>query len=60
VAIAKKELGVEKSLYEILQILSVSAFDQIPVAQLLAKDDTFQKPAELQNTQCLLGFLTGH
>ena len=28
VAIAKKELGIERSLYEILQIISVSVFDK--------------------------------
>lgn len=39
VAIAKKELKLERSLYEILQILSVSAFDKTPVNQLLMKAD---------------------
>lgn len=36
VAIAKKRLGIEKSLYEILQILSVNIFEQVPLAELLA------------------------
>ena len=35
VAIAKKQLGIRKSLYEILQILSVNAFSQIPLEELL-------------------------
>lgn len=35
VAIAKKELKIERNLYEILQILSVSAFDKTPLNQLL-------------------------
>lgn len=35
VAIVKKELGVKKSLYEILQIVSVSAFEQILIGELL-------------------------
>ncbi len=37
VAIVKKELRLEPSLYEILQILSVTPFEQIPLQQLLAK-----------------------
>ena len=34
VAILKKQLKLEQSLYEILQILSVSLFDKTPVNQL--------------------------
>jgi hypothetical protein len=34
VAIAKKKFMLDKSLYEILQILSISIFDRIPVNQL--------------------------
>jgi len=37
VAIAKKELGIERNLYEILQILSVSAFDKTQLNQLLSE-----------------------
>jgi IS4 transposase len=35
VAIAKKRLGVEASLYTILQILSLTLFEKIPLDQLL-------------------------
>jgi hypothetical protein len=56
VAIAKKELKLEKSLYEILQILSVSAFEQRPVSELLANDDSSSKNDESQNAPYLLGF----
>ena len=56
VAIAKKELKLEKSLYEILQILSVSAFEQMPVSQLIVKDDASTKRDESQNAPFLLGF----
>jgi hypothetical protein len=56
VAIAKKQLKLEKSLYEILQILSVSAFEQIPISQLLAKDACPTKSHEPQNSPFLLGF----
>jgi len=37
IAILKKRLNLDKSLYEILQILSISAFDKTPVNQLLMK-----------------------
>ena len=56
VAIAKKELKLEKSLYQILQILSVSAFEQLPISQLLTKDEGSSKSNESQNSPCLLGF----
>jgi Domain of unknown function (DUF4372)/Transposase DDE domain len=39
VAIAKKKLKLERSLYEILQILSVSTFDKTPVNQLVMNSD---------------------
>jgi len=39
VAILKKQLNLESSLYEILQILSVSLFDKTPVNQLLMKQE---------------------
>jgi hypothetical protein len=56
VAIAKKEWKLEKSLYQILQILSVSAFDQTPVSQLLAEKDGPPNQPESQNSPYLLGF----
>ena len=37
VAILKKELKLEPSLYEILQILSVTPFEQTPLQELLTK-----------------------
>lgn len=39
VAIAKKKLNSELSLYQILQILSVSAFDKTPLNQLITNED---------------------
>ena len=39
VAIIKRQLNLDKSLYEILQILSVSTFDKTPLNQLLMKND---------------------
>jgi len=40
VAIIKKELKIERSLYEILQILSISLFEKEPIEQLLTKSDS--------------------
>ena len=39
VAIIKKRLGLDLSLYTILQILSVTAFEQIPIIQVLTNFD---------------------
>ena len=39
VALAKRTLGLSHSLHQILQIVSISAFDQVPLPQLLAKFD---------------------
>ena len=36
VAIVKKELGIDRSLYEILQVLSVTLFEKTPLFQALA------------------------
>jgi hypothetical protein len=48
VAIAKKELGLEKSLYEILQILSVSSLEQTSLDELLIKNTLTQTSQNLQ------------
>ena len=55
VAIAKKQLPVEKSLYEILQIVSVSALEQIPLHELLSKTPPGENNPTAQNTPLLLG-----
>jgi len=39
VAILKKRLGIEHSLYTILQILSVSVFEKIELSQAFSSDD---------------------
>ncbi len=39
VAIVKKRLKIERSLYTILQILSVSLFEKTPILQVLSTDD---------------------
>jgi hypothetical protein len=37
VAILKKTLKLEPSLHEILQVLSVTSFEKVPVAELFAR-----------------------
>jgi len=39
VAIIKKELGLGQSLYEILQVLSVTLFEKTPISQALSQSD---------------------
>lgn len=45
VAIAKKKFNLKQSLYEILQVVSVSIFDRIPIAQLFnnSKQQNFKE-----------------
>ena len=45
VAILKKELGIPKTLYQILQIISVNAFEQFPLAELLAENEPITERA---------------
>ena len=52
-AIVKKELKIDKSLYEILQIISVSVFDKTQLNQLLNESQTEQLP-ELNSKQLIL------
>jgi len=49
VAIIRKELRLEFSLSQILQILSVNAFEQVPLAELVAKTASPENPSLLPN-----------
>lgn len=49
VAIARKQLNIEKSLNEILQIVSVSMFEQVPLEKLLATQATIAEQKENQD-----------
>lgn len=53
VAIVKKELKIEKSLYEILQIISVSMVDKIQLNQLLSENSQ-EKSVSLNSKQLIL------
>src|SRR5208282_4869574 len=49
VAIVRKQLGLELSLSQLLQILSVNVFEQIPLAKLVANTQTQNKPCDARN-----------
>ena len=56
VAILKKRLHLDASLYTILQILSLTLFEKTPILQALAQLPPPSQSTNLQNHQCLLGF----
>lgn len=49
VAIVRKQLGLEVSLSQLLQILSVNVFEQIPLAELVAKTQTQNELRDTRN-----------
>jgi IS4 transposase len=49
VAIVKKRLGLEASLYTLLQILSVTLFEKIPMRQALSRTHTQSDSLEISN-----------
>lgn len=49
VAIAKKRLKIQKSLNEILQIVSVSIFEQVPLEELLANNTEITPPEIIED-----------
>lgn len=60
VAIMKKRLRIEASLYTILQVLSVSSFERVEINQLLAKSNYKNERAEIDNQLNLFGNYSGH
>jgi hypothetical protein len=59
VAILKKRLRLESSLYTILQILSLTLFEKIPILQALSQQLPQTDSPNQQNQPCLHGLLTG-
>ena len=49
VAIVRKQLGLEISLSQLLQILSVNVFEQIPLPELVAQTQTQDVPCNARN-----------
>ncbi len=60
VAIMKKDLKINASLYTILQILSVNVFDQIPLFQMLTNLEYKNKSRLNHKQPTLLDYLLGH
>jgi len=56
VAILKKELKIERDLYEILQILSISQFEKMPVNTLVSEFDLQNFEDQAPKQACLLNF----
>ncbi|MBI5692351.1 MAG: IS4 family transposase [Verrucomicrobia bacterium] len=56
VAITRKELGIQRPLTTVLQILSVNAFQKIPLPELFAELDTSAAPFDTPNQLTLSGF----
>jgi hypothetical protein len=53
VAIVKKELGIQRSMTEVLQILSLMLFEKTPIFQALSKEKT-QRPKIKSHNQMTL------
>jgi hypothetical protein len=49
VAIVRKRLGIERDLYTLLQILSLTLFDKIPVEQVLLGSAYTPKDGSIRN-----------
>lgn len=56
VAILKKRLGINRNLYEILQIASVSLFDKSAMVELFSNDDLHAAVSNAENTATLFDF----
>jgi hypothetical protein len=56
VAIVRKRLGLEASLYQILQILSLTLFEKVPVLQALQRSDSQNESSENCNQLILFDF----
>ena len=60
VAIIKKRLNIKADLYTILQILSLTLFEKIPLDQLLMNSDYKNDDYDIDNQLNLFDNLTGH
>jgi hypothetical protein len=56
VAIVKKRLNLVASLYTLLQILSVTLFEKIPISQALAQDDSKCSTSQITNQLNLFAY----
>ena len=56
VALLKKRLGLATSLYTILQILSLTLFEKMPILQALSQQSLPSPSPDITNHPCLPGF----
>ena len=56
VAIAKREWGLPDSLHKILQVISISAFEKVPLPELLADSEHIEDECDASNQLLLNGF----
>jgi hypothetical protein len=56
VAIVRKRLGLEATLYQILQILSVTLFEKTPILQALRVSDSDNDLLDVSNQLILFDF----
>jgi hypothetical protein len=56
VAIAKREMALPHSLHQILQIVSLSALEKVPLPELFAKDDTTDLDVDTPIQLEIIGF----
>ena len=56
VAIVRKRLGLDASLYQILQILSLTLFEKTPILQALQASDSQEESLDLGNQLILFEF----
>ena len=60
VAIVRKRLGLEASLYQILQILSVTLFEKTPILQALQASDSQERITRSRQPTDSIRLLAGH
>jgi hypothetical protein len=56
VAIIRKRLGIERDLYTLLQILSITLFEKMPLAEVLSSPTGFANDEESRNQLSLFDF----
>jgi len=56
VAITRQELALSHSLHEVLQVVSISALEKVPLAELFAKVDTTNTIVDIPSRLEINGF----
>ena len=59
VAIVKKRLALEASLHEILQVLSLTLFEQVPILQAFGDAESQEKPDDISIQLNPVGLIAG-